>query len=175
MRHDGLSVARVGALDRETIAGLGAVTVDCVAGGASIGFMQPFSQADAEAYWSSLAAGVAAGERILYAARDADGIVGTAQLVLATMPNQPHRADVAKMQVHRRARRRGVGAMLLDAIERGALEAGRTVLVLDTVTGTDAYRLYARLGYQQVGEIPDYALWPDGNLCPTTFFYKRLG
>ena len=88
--------------------------------------------------------------------------------------NQPHRADVAKMQVHRRARRHGVGAALLRAVETEARNAGRTLLVLDTVTGSDAERLYSSLGWQRCGVIPDYALWPQGGLCSTTVFYRQL-
>ena len=90
------------------------------------------------------------------------------------MGNQPHRADVAKMQVHRSVRRNGVGAALMRAAEAAAREAGKTLLVLDTVTGSDAERLYTRLGWQRVGEIPGYALWPEGGLCSTTVFYRDL-
>jgi len=108
-------------------------------------------------------------------AEDESGaIVGTVQVLLNLPENQPHRGDVAKMLVHRRARRLGVGAALLAAAERAALDAGRTLLVLDTVTNTDAYRLYTRQGWQRVGEIPSYALWPDGRPCPTTIFFKSL-
>jgi GNAT superfamily N-acetyltransferase len=172
---DDIRIERVRAIDEAVIEGLAEVTVDCVAGGASIGFLEPFRLDDAIAFWSGIADGIADGSRILFVARDSDGIVGTVQVILAEMPNQPHRADIAKTQVHRRARRKGVGAKLLAAAEAAALTAGRTILVLDTVTGTDAFRLYERLGYKAVGEIPDYALWPDGRLCPTTFFWKRLG
>jgi GNAT superfamily N-acetyltransferase len=94
-------------------------------------------------------------------------------LALKQPENQSHRADVAKMLVHRRGRRQGVGALLLSAVEEAALSAGKTVLVLDTASA-DAERLYARAGWQRVGVIPDYALWPGGGLCPTTVFYKRL-
>jgi len=115
------------------------------------------------------------GERLVFVAEDPDGrIVGTVQVVWAQPENQPHRADVAKMLVHRRARRAGVGAALLSAAERGALAHGRTLLVLDTVTGSDGYRLYARNGWQRCGEIPDYALWPDGTPCATTVYFKSL-
>ena len=121
-----------------------------------------------------LAEGVAAGERIVLAAEDASGIVGTVQLVLAQPENQPHRADVAKMLVHRRARRQGIAQRLLAAVEEQARARGKTVLVLDTVTGGDAERLYARCGWQRVGEIPNYALMPDGAPCATTYFHKQL-
>ncbi len=145
------------------------------AGGASVGFLAPLSPARAASFWRGVFEGVARGERIvLVAVDDADRIVGTVQLVLDLPDNQPHRADVAKMQVHQRARRRGLGAALLAAIEREARAAGRTVLVLDTVTGSPAERLYARCGWQRVGVIPGYAQWPDGRLCDSTFFHKQL-
>jgi len=160
-------------VERE-IEGLSDVLIDCVEGGASVSFMLPMSRAKADAFWRSTAASVARGERVVLAAEDAAGtIVGTAQVILAQPENQPHRGDLAKMLVHRRARRRGVGAALLVAAERSALSAGKTLLVLDTASD-DAERLYARQGWQRCGEIPNYALWPDGRPCATTFFYKFL-
>ena len=156
------------------IEGLSDVLIDCVEGGASVSFMLPMSRAKADAFWRSTAASVARGERVVLAAEDAAGtIVGTAQVILAQPENQPHRGDLAKMLVHRRARRRGVGAALLVAAERSALSAGKTLLVLDTASD-DAERLYARQGWLRCGEIPNYALWPDGRPCATTFFYKFL-
>jgi GNAT superfamily N-acetyltransferase len=134
------------------------------------------SRAKAEAYWNSTSASVARGERVVIAAEDANGsIVGTVQVIWAQPENQPHRGDIAKMLVHRRARGRGVGAALLAAAERSARSAGRTLLVLDTVTGSDAERLYVRQGWERCGEIPNYALWPDGRPCATTIFFKLLG
>lgn len=160
--------------DRE-IRGLSDVLIDCVEGGASVGFMLPMTRAKAEGYWHSVSASVARGERVVLAAEDAAGtIVGTVQVVLNQPENQPHRGDIAKMLVHRRVRRRGVGAALLATAERNALSAGKTLLVLDTVTGSDAERMYARQGWQRCGEIPDYALWPDGTPCATTIFFKFL-
>jgi len=103
-----------------------------------------------------------------------NAIIGTVQLFMSMPDNQPHRADVAKMQVHPRARRQGIGAALMRAIEGAAREAGKTLLVLDTVTDSDADRLYTRLGWQRVGEIPNYALWPEGGICATTVFYRDL-
>jgi len=150
------------------------VLIDCVEGGASVSFMLPMTRAKAETFWRSAAASIARGERIVLVAQDAAGICGTVTLAWAQPENQPHRGDVAKMLVHRRARRQGVGAALLVAAERAALAAGRTLLVLDTVTGGDAERLYARHGWQHCGLIPDYALWPDGRRCATTVFYKQL-
>jgi GNAT superfamily N-acetyltransferase len=150
------------------------VLVDCVDGGASVSFMHPLARDHARRFWSQVADGVARGERALIVAEDAGGIAGTVQLVLAQPDNQPHRADVAKMLVHRRARRQGLGEALMRAAERVARDCGKTLLVLDTVTGGDAERLYARLGWQRVGVIPDFALWPRGGLCATTVFYRRL-
>ena len=144
-------------------------------GGASVSFMASLTRAEAEAFWTGVAEGVAAGDRRLLVAVLDGAIVGTVQVVFAPQPNQPHRADIAKMLVHRRARRRGAAEALVRAAEAAALEAGKTVLVLDTVTGGDAERLYARLGWIRVGVIPNYALWPDGALCDTTVFHKALG
>ena len=160
--------------DRE-IQGLSDVLVDCVEGGASVSFMLPMTRAKAEAFWYSTAASIARGERVVLAAEDAAGtIVGTVTVILAQPENQPHRGDLAKMLVHRRVRRLGVGAALLAAAERSALNAGKTLLVLDTVTGSDGERLYTRYGWQRCGQIPNYALMPDGTPCATTIFFKFL-
>jgi ribosomal protein S18 acetylase RimI-like enzyme len=152
------------------------VLLDCVEGGASVGFMHPLSRSKALDFWRSVFASAARGERIVLVAEDiaSQTIVGTVQIVLAMPENQPHRADIAKMQVHRRARRRGLGEALMRAAEVAAREAGKTLLVLDTVTGSDAERLYVRLGWQRCGEIPGYALWPRGGLCSTTVFFRVL-
>jgi GNAT superfamily N-acetyltransferase len=160
----------------EDVPALSAVLIDCVEGGASVGFMAPVAREKADAFWRGVVEGVAAGERILLAAEDrASGvIVGTVQVVLGQPENQLHRADVAKMLVHRRARRRGVGTALMRAAEDAARAAGKTLLVLDTCAGSDAERLYGRLGWTRFGEVPGYALWPDGRLGGATFFYKPL-
>jgi GNAT superfamily N-acetyltransferase len=136
--------------------------------------MDPLAPAKAQAFWRQVADGVAAGGRALLVAEDESGIVGTVQLVLALPENQPHRADLVKMLVHRRARRRGLGEALMRAAEQLARDCHRTLLVLDTVTGSDAERLYTRLGWTRVGEIPDFALLSGGGLTPTTYFFKRL-
>uniref|UniRef100_UPI0036F3BCA4 GNAT family N-acetyltransferase n=1 Tax=Schlesneria paludicola TaxID=360056 RepID=UPI0036F3BCA4 len=125
-------------------------------------------------FWRRVAHEVSAGGRAILVAADARGICGTVQLVLDLPENQPHRADLAKMLVHHRARRQGVGAALMGAAEEVARECGKTLLVLDTVTGSDAERLYARLGWIRVGEIPRYALMPRGTYCSTTLFYRNL-
>jgi len=154
---------------------LAELLVDCVRAGASVGYLWPLAHDRAQAFWMRVAEGVERGERALLVARDADGaIVGTVQLVLAMPDNQPHRADVAKMLVHTRARRRGVARRLLAAVDDTARRAGKSVLVLDTVTGSVAERLYERIGWTRVGEVPKYALMPDGAWCATTFFYRHL-
>jgi GNAT superfamily N-acetyltransferase len=168
------AIRRLSTLDEAAVDGLGAVTIDCVEGGASVNFMHPLTPERARAFWARLAPSVAAGERALLVAEDADGICGTVHLVLAQPENQPHRADVTKMLVHRRARRRGLGADLMRAAEATARQHGRTLLVLDTVTGSDASRLYERLGWTRVGEIPGYALLPRGGLVSTTIYYREL-
>jgi GNAT superfamily N-acetyltransferase len=152
------------------------VLMDCVEGGASVGFMHPLTRSRALAFWRTVLDSAARGERIVLVAEDVESniIVGTVQVVLAMPENQPHRGEVAKMQVHRRARRRGIGAALMRAAEAAAREAGKTLLVLDTVTDGDAERLYSRLGWQRCGVIPGYALWPQGGLCSTTVFYRVL-
>lgn len=157
------------------LAGLADVLIDCVEGGASVSFMRPMTRDKAAVFWRRIAADVEAGGRILLVATDQLGIVGTVQVVLDMPENQPHRGDISKMLVHRRARGRGIGAALLQAAEVAAREAGKTLLVLDTVTDSAGARLYERLGWVRVGEIPDYALWPEGGFCPTTFYYRRLG
>ena len=169
-----ISVRKLNSIGERELHGLCDVLIDCVEGGASVSFMHPMTRAKAESFWSAAAAGVARGERMLVVAEDELGVVGTVQVILNLPENQPHRGDVAKMLVHRRARRQGVGAALLAAAEQSALEAGRTLLVLDTVTGGDAERLYARQGWQRSGEIPNYALFPGGGFCSTTVFYKAL-
>lgn len=151
------------------------VLIDCVEGGASVSFMSPISRDTAARFWRQVADGVIRGERILLVAERADGrVVGTVQLITALPENQPHRADIAKMLVYRDARRQGVGARLMAAADDAARAAGKAVLVLDTVTGSDAARLYERAGWQRVGDVPNYALMPDGRYCATTFFHKQL-
>lgn len=151
------------------------VLIDCVEGGASVSFMLPLSREKAVTFWREIAQGVARGERALLVAEDESGrVVGTVQLILSLPDNQPHRADVAKMLVHRHARRRGIAQRLMAALDEVAREEGRSVLVLDTVTGGDAERLYERAGWQRVGTVPKYALMPNGDFCGTTFYYKHL-
>ncbi len=168
------TIRRLSAVTPAQIEALAGVLIDCVEGGASVSFMHPLTMPRALAFWGGVADDVAAGARALFVAEDDSGVVGTVQLVLEQPENQPHRADVSKMLVHRRARRRGLGAALMQAAEQHARECGKSLLVLDTASG-DAERLYARLGWQLCGVIPGYALLPQGGLCATTYFYRTLG
>ena len=153
---------------------LAAVLVDCVDGGASVSYMAPFSQADARDAFGGFVDEVAKGRRLLLAAYDAGRLVGTVQVILALPPNQPHRGEIAKLLVHRAARKRGIASRLMEAAEVEARAEGKTLLVLDTVTGDPAERLYERLGWTKVGVIPGYALYPDGRPCATTVFWKEI-
>ncbi|HXA36868.1 MAG TPA: GNAT family N-acetyltransferase [Steroidobacteraceae bacterium] len=167
-------VERLYTVTEEHVRGLAALLIDCVDGGASVSFMHPLPLEKAMVFWRQMAGAVARGERALLVAQDLEGTVGTVQLILDQPENQPHRADLSKMLVHRRARRRGVGAALLRAAEDVARDCGKSLLVLDTAN-SDAERLYARLGWQRCGVIPGYALLPQGGLCDTTYFYRTLG
>lgn len=150
------------------------VLIDCVEGGASVSFMTPLPRAKALAFWRSTAASAARAERVLLIAQDPAGLIlGTVQLILALPENQPHRAEIAKMLVHRSARGRGVGGALLLQAEEQARSRGRTLLVLDTASDA-AERLYERHGWQRCGQIPNFALYPDGRPCATTFFFRSL-
>jgi ribosomal protein S18 acetylase RimI-like enzyme len=159
---------------RAAIPALAEILRDCVANGASVGFMDWNTAADYAAFWSGIAEEVEAGRTVLFVARDETGLVGTAQLQLIGKPNQPHRAEIAKVLVHSRARRRGLGEALMRAAEDAARRAKRDLLVLDTEENGAARRLYSRLGWTEVGTIPRYALMPDGRDCGSTFFYKSL-
>jgi ribosomal protein S18 acetylase RimI-like enzyme len=159
---------------RSNLDGLAGVLADCVAGGASVSYMAPFSHEEARAAFEAWADDVDAGARVILAALDGDEVVGTVQVVMATPPNQPHRAEIAKLLVHQDARRRGIAEQLMAQAETEARKEGRTLLVLDAVTEGDAARLYDRLGWTTVGVIPNYALYPDGRPCDTTVFYKTL-
>lgn len=161
-------------VDAPHVEQLADVLLDCVAGDASVSFMHPLSRARAVDFWRRVADGVHAQQRALLVAEDAQGICGTVQLIFDLPENQPHRADLAKMLVHRRARRQGLGAALMRAAESTARECGKTLLVLDAVTDGDAARLYGRLGWVRVGDIPNFALMPRGGYCSTTFFYRDL-
>jgi GNAT superfamily N-acetyltransferase len=170
---EGIRIRPVDKASDRDIEGLAGVLVDCVEGGASVSFLLPMTRAKAVSFWRNVAKSVARGERLLFVAEDGQGIVGTVQVILDLPENQPHRGDVAKMLVHRRARRQGVGERLLQAAEDGARAMNRRVLVLDTASDSAA-RLYTRAGWKVVGVIPEYALLPGGDPCSTTYFYKDL-
>jgi ribosomal protein S18 acetylase RimI-like enzyme len=173
--HEPIEIHRLGASDvREQLDGLAAVLVDCVAGGASVSYMSPFTHDEACGVFEAVARDVEQGRRLLLAALDGEEVVGTVQVILAMPPNQQHRAEIAKLLVHRSARRRGIAGQLMVRAESEARAAGRTLLVLDTATGDDAERLYERIGFTRVGVIPGYALYPDGRPCDTTIFCKAL-
>jgi GNAT superfamily N-acetyltransferase len=170
-----LRIRQMEALGVDEVEALADVLVECVEGGASVGFVLPMTHDKARTFWTRVGETLKRGARRLLLAETAAGeIVGTVQLVEPSSENQPHRADVAKMLVRPSARRRGVGALLLAAVERVAREQGKTLLVLDTATA-EADRLYARHGWQLTGEIPDFALFPDGSPCATRIYYKKIG
>lgn len=168
------SIRRLHSVNASQVVQIATLLLDCVHGGASVSFMQSLSRERAEEFWHQVARDVEIGDRALLIAEDDGGICGTVQLILAQPDNQPHRADLAKMLVHSRARKRGLGKALLLAAENMGRDCGKTLLVLDAVTGGDAERLYAGAGWQRVGVIPNYALFPEGGLCGTTFFYRDL-
>lgn len=169
-----IRIRRVERLDERLSAGLCDVLVACVEGGASVGFLRPMTREKAATFWRRVGETIARGVRqVLVAEREDGTVVGTVQLVASSAENQPHRADIAKMLVHPAQRRHGIGALLLAAAERLAREEGKTLLVLDTATA-EADRLYARHGWQLSGEIPEYALFPDGSPCATRIYFKRL-
>ena len=150
------------------------ILCDCVEGGASVGFMSPYTPQDAMPYWQGVAQAVAEGSTVLIVAEKEDEILATVQLGIGMMPNQPHRADLKKLLVHRKARGLGLSRLLMEAAEDEAGKHGRHVLVLDTATGSPAETIYEKFGWQRVGVIPQYALMPDGSYCGSTFFYKSL-
>jgi GNAT superfamily N-acetyltransferase len=177
MTEPALTVRPVSADEAADLIGpLADILTDCVDGGASVSFLAPLARGAAERFWRGVIDGVASGDRVLLVAEDPTTarVVGTVQVVVGQPENQPHRGDVSKMLVHSGARRRGVGAALMQAAEQAARRAGKTLLVLDTSTGSDAERLYERLGWTRVGEVPSFALTPDGRPWATTIFYKRL-
>ncbi len=148
---------------------------DCVAGGASVSFMWPFSVEDAHRWWGGVIGSVARGDTVLFGGYADGQLSGTVQLGLDGPCNQRHRGDVKKLLVHRRARGRGLATQLMTALEQEAKRRGLTLLTLDTGTGSNAERLYGRLGFNRVGVIPNYALMPDGGPCDTTIFWKKVG
>lgn len=161
------------AVAKSAIGELADVLADCVEGGASVSFMLPYSRDDAAKFFEKVIVSIARNETVLVAAKLNGRIVGAVQLGIDMPPNQPHRADIKKLLVHRSARNHGIGARLMQRAEQEAKARGRTLLVLDTA-GAEAERLYVRTGWQRVGVVPDYAMWPGGGFCDTTFFWKRV-
>jgi GNAT superfamily N-acetyltransferase len=159
---------------RAHLDGLATVLNDCVAGGASVRYMAPFSREQARGAFEAVTVEVEQGRRLLLAAFAGKELVGTVQVALTMQPNSPHRAEIAQLLVHRSARRRGIARLLMERAEEEARAEGKTLLVLDTVTGDDAERFYERLGWTRVGVIPGYALYPDGRPCDTNVFWKSL-
>ena len=170
-----IEIRRLAATEvREHLDALAAVLHDCVAGGASVSYMEPFSEEDARSAFEGFVAEAEHGRRLVLAAFLAGDLVGTVQVIVALPPNQPHRGEIAKLLVHRRARGRGIAQLLMERAEAEARAEGKTLLVLDAVTGGDAARLYARMGWTTVGVVPGFALYPDGRPCDTTYFWKAL-
>ena len=156
------------------IAGLSQILIDCVANGASVGFMHPLSMDEALAFWRGVVNDAKTGARHVFIAEENENLIGTAQWLPAAMPNQPHRADIAKVLVPSYARRRGIGAALMQVCEADALAHSRWLLTLDTVTSSAGEALYSALGWQRTGAIPNYALMPDGSLCDTMIMWKQM-
>lgn len=167
-------IRAVNNLNQSQIIELSHLLSACVETGASVSFMLPLTEAKAEAYWQTINTSLQQGERLVLIAETETGeIVGSVQIILSQPENQPHRADLSKMLVHPKARRQGIAAALLTAAEAGAEAQGKSLLVLDTAN-PEAERVYERGGWQRCGVVPDYALWPTGGFCDTTFFYKKL-
>ena len=158
----------------EHVDALAEILHDCVAGGASVSYMWPFSREEARAAFEAFAAEAAARRRFILGAFASGCLVGTVQVVHAMPPNQPHRGEIVKLLVHRSARGRGIARLLMEHAEAEARADGKTLLVLDTVTGSTAERLYERLAWNRLGVVPEYALYPDGRPCDATFFWKAL-
>lgn len=167
-------IQAVGALSNQQISELSHLLITCVEAGASVSFMLPLTETKAQTYWQDINTSLQQGERlVLIAVTEAGELVGSVQIVLNQPENQPHRADLSKMLVHPKARRQGIAATLLTTAEKVAQTRGKNLLVLDTAN-PEAERVYERGGWQRCGVIPDYALWPTGGFCDTTFFYKKL-
>src|SRR6266567_1554825 len=159
--------------DAKTIGMLAALLVETVAAGGSVSFMHPLSADAAHEFWRKSLAAAARGERALLGAWDGGALVGTVTLLLDCPPNQPHRAEIAKLMTRISHRGRGVASALMRAAERMAVERKRTLLVLDTASDGGASGLYERLGFQLAGVIPDYAFKPHGELSGTMIYWKR--
>jgi GNAT superfamily N-acetyltransferase len=172
---DQIEIRRLGVDElRERLDGLAAVLADCVEGGASVGYMAPFSHEQARSAFETFVAEAEQGRRLILAAFAEGDVVGTVQVILALPPNQPHRGEIAKLLVRRSARNRRIAWRLMERAEAEARAEGKTLLVLDAVTGDPAERLYERMGWNRVGVVPGFALYPDGRPCSTTYLWKGL-
>ncbi|MEY3233686.1 GNAT family N-acetyltransferase [Aquidulcibacter sp.] len=160
--------------DPHQLEDLCALLIDAVEGGASLGFLKPLDEARARTYWEGVSKAVQAGDKALLVAEIGGAILGTVQVVLDMPQNQPHRSEISKMIVHTRVRQLGLGMRLLEAAEERARFAGKSLMMLDTQTGSAAEHLYKKAGYSPLPPLPDYALTPDGELAPTTIFWKRI-
>lgn len=170
-----VEVAVLSAIEAEaSLDALVDLTLDCVAGGASVSFLYGVTREEVDAFWRDTIAEAAKSRTVLFIARDGGSVVGTVLLHPISKPNQPHRADVTKLLVSSSARRKGVASRLMEALEGHALSRGRTLLTLDTETGGGAEPFYQRRGYVRVGDIPNYCLGNDGGPSGTTIYYKQL-
>lgn len=168
-----IAVRRIETAEPAALHGLCRLLQDAVQGGASVGFLAPVATATAERYWGGVFAELARNARLWVA--EIDGrVVGSVQLDCCGKENGRHRAELQKLFVLRECRGRGIASMLLEAVEAYARGEGRTLLVLDTETGSPAEEVYRRRGWQYGGSIPDYATTPDGHLHPTSYYFKRL-
>jgi GNAT superfamily N-acetyltransferase len=156
------------------LAELADILVDAVAHGSSVNFMSGFSHDEARAFWRNQLPGIGNGEKILFVGDDGEKLVATVLLMFAPQPNAPHRAEIGKMLVHSSMQRQGLGRRLLATAEQAARQSGRTLLILDTATGSAGERLYRKTGWTELGTMPGHSFTPDGRLAPATFFYKAL-
>lgn len=170
--HAGIRIAPLAA-SLATLGSLADLLIETVASGASVTFMHPLAEADARAFWEASLAAAARGERVVLGAFAGDDLVATVTLILQCPPNQPHRAEIAKLMTRVSQRGRGIGSLLMQAAERRAAEAGKSLIVLDTAADGGAAGFYEALGYTLAGIIPDYAYKPHGGLSPARFYWKR--
>ncbi|HJU90194.1 MAG TPA: GNAT family N-acetyltransferase [Gemmatimonadaceae bacterium] len=168
-----LVIEEVDDVSDEVVQGLAELLVDAIESGAGISFMSGLRAEDAAEWWRKTLS-TSSPRAVILIARDAEGILGTVQLQPAWAPNQPHRADVAKLIVHRRARGRGIARALMHELESQARARKFSLLLLDTCQGSAAEQLYTSLGWVRVGVVPRFALNPDGSPCDTVFFYKEV-
>jgi acetyltransferase len=176
LRSEAAIVRRVSANEASLIEPLGRLLADAVHSGASVGFLAPVTRATAERYWQGIFTALGADDELLLWVAEAGGqVVGSVQLALCSKDNGGHRGEVQKLFVHSTARGRGISTVLLQAVETAARDRQRSLLVLDTLLGSHAENVYRHLGWSRAGEIPDFAMSPDGELFPTVYYFKLLG